>query len=96
MPHNNPDLADIIHAAIEEAAKLRAYDPKHDLLRYIGSADKTDVWEAFLDRFARPGLSHEARNGYEEIAHAYENYISALRKASEEFDPQDRVVYAAV
>ena len=49
MPHNNPDLADIIHAAIEEAAKLRAYDPKHELLRYIGSADKTDVWEAFLD-----------------------------------------------
>lgn len=78
----NHEVEDMVFLALEEAQRLRAKDPAHELLRYIEHSEDQAVWEEFLVRFGEPNLNREERQTYPAMAHVYTTYVSALRDAS--------------
>ncbi len=71
----------------EEARKLYNLCPDHELLRYFKEANSDAVWEEFMLRFAKPGLTREQMRAYPSMAWIYAGYFLALRAACKAFSP---------
>ncbi len=84
------EVADGQALAIQEARRLHAIKPDHELLRYLTQADRDDVWEDFMWRFGAPGLTREKRGSYPAMAYVYAMYFLALKEACE--DPEKAIV----
>lgn len=76
--------------AYEEAVRLAKLKSDHELLRYALHPDDDAIWEEFVGRFGKPGLSREAQKAYPAIAWLYAQYWIALREACDELDPAAR------
>ena len=76
--------------AYEEAAKLHAMKPDHELLKYALRPDNEIVWGEFIARFGKPGLSREDQKAAPAVAYLYAKYFITLREACA--DPEKPIV----
>lgn len=74
--------------AYEEAAKLHAMKPDHELLRYALRPDNDEVYEEFIARFGKPGLTREQQRTAPAVAYLYAKYYLALREACADQEKQ--------
>lgn len=73
--------------AYEEAKRLARLKPDHELLRYALHPEDDAIWEEFIGRFGKPGLSREAKKRSSAIAWLYAEYWIVLREACDELAP---------
>lgn len=72
--------------AYEEAGRLYAIQPDHPLLKYALWPDDDVVWEEFIARFGKLGLSRDAQRSAPAVAYLYAQYWVALRQARTEIE----------
>jgi|GEM_PF-4129209 len=78
---DSDEAADGQRLAYEEARKLFQRKPDHELLRYALHPDDDGIWDEFITRFGKPGLSRDAQRAYPAIAYLYAKYWIALSDA---------------
>lgn len=79
-----------IELAFMEAQKLRKMKPDHELLRYVLHPDDDAVWEEYMNRFGKPGISPEQRSTSPAMGYVYAKYYCALREACA--DPEKEII----
>ncbi len=87
---DNDEVADGIELAFTEALKLRKMKPDHELLRYVIHPDDDAVWEEYMNRFGKPGISQEQRSSSPAMGYVYAKYYLALREACA--DPEKEII----
>jgi hypothetical protein len=87
---DSDEAADGHALAFEEAALLHAKMPSHPLLKYVLHHDNDEIWEEFVERFGKPGITREAKKAAPAVAYMYAMYWVALREANA--DPEKEVV----
>ncbi len=87
---DSDEAADGKALAYEEAALLHAKKPDHPLLKYVLRPDSDSVWDEFVAKFGKPGLSREAQRAYPAVAYMFAKYWVALREANQ--DPEKEIV----
>lgn len=84
------EVASGIELAFAEAHKLHKLKPDHELLRYVLHPDDDAVWEEYMNRFGKPGISREQRSASPAMGYVYAKYYCALREACE--DPEKEII----
>ncbi len=87
---DNDEVADGIELAFTEALKLRKMKPDHELLKYVIHPDDDAVWEEYMNRFGKPGISREQRSSSPALGYVYAKYYLALREACA--DPEKEII----
>jgi hypothetical protein len=78
------EVADGQYLCYEAAYDLFQLDPQHELLRFNNQLDDNVIWEEFIRRFAKPGLTRDEMSSYYSMAWIYARYYLALREAIRE------------
>lgn len=76
--------------SIREAKRLYGIKPDHELMKYSLETGDDAVWEEFLNRFGKPGISRQTQASAPALAYTYAMYCIALREACE--DPEKVIV----
>lgn len=87
---DSDEVASGSELAFLEAQKLHKLKPDHELLRYVIHPDDDAVWEEYMNRFSKPGISHEQRSTSPAMGYVYAKYYLALREACE--DPEKETI----
>lgn len=85
---DSDEAADGQFLAYQEAKKLHQTRQDHPLLKYALSPGDDAIWEEFVAKFGKPGLTREQQRGYHAIAYMYAMYWVTLRKAKENPDQE--------
>ena len=83
---DSDEAANAQSLAYEEAGRLHAIKPDHPLLKYALWPDDDVVWEEFIARFGKPGISRDVQRSAPAVAYLYAQYWVALRQARAEID----------
>jgi hypothetical protein len=84
---DSDEAADGQALAYDEAIRLAKLNPDHELLQYALHPGDDAIWEEFIARFGKPGISREVQKAYPAMAWLYAQYWIALREACDELDP---------
>ncbi|MDD2766323.1 MAG: hypothetical protein PHH40_00980 [Candidatus Moranbacteria bacterium] len=84
---NATEITDISSLITEEAGLLHAHDPKHELLKYLLSAQNDSLWNEFLSRFGKTSITD---NGI--ALEAYNEYYFALHRAVQSLETSEKIL----
>lgn len=76
--------------SIREVKRLYSLKPDHELIRYSLETGDDAVWEEFIKRFGKPGISRKDQSSAPALAYTYTMYCIALHEACE--DPEKVIV----
>ncbi|MEI8097022.1 MAG: hypothetical protein WCG73_02870 [Candidatus Moraniibacteriota bacterium] len=82
--------------AFREAKKLYGLKPDHELMKYALDAGNDTVWEEFISRFGKPGISRQAQSSEPAMAYTYAQYFLALREACKDTEKPIVVVHCGI
>ncbi|MBP6929747.1 MAG: hypothetical protein KBB77_02315 [Candidatus Moranbacteria bacterium] len=80
---DSDEAADGQFLAYQEAKKLHQTRQDHPLLKYALYPDDDVVWEEFVAKFGKPGLTREQQKAYPAVAYMYAMYWVTLRQANQ-------------
>lgn len=85
---DSDEAADGQTLAYREAYLLHVKKPDHPLLKYVLRHDDDAVWEEFVAKFGKPGLSREEQRAYPAQSYMWAKFWVALRQANENPDAE--------